>query len=112
MKNVTRIAALTLALALLLGALPATAAAGVVNINTASLEELTLLPRVGPAVAQRILELREQNGNFKNVEDLLLVRGIGEKTFEVIEPYVTVTGQTTLREKVQAPRARGSEQQD
>jgi competence protein ComEA len=93
------------ALVLLLGALPVLAAAqGVVNINSADASSLALLPRVGPAVAQRIVEHREQNGKFQKKEDLLLVRGIGEATFELISPYVVTDGETTLKEKVRVPR--------
>lgn len=61
-----------------------------ININTASAEELTALPGIGPSYAQRIVEHREKNGPFKKVEDLLNVRGIGEKTFEKIRDRLTV----------------------
>ena len=95
-----------LLLALALGASPAPAAeSGVVNINTASLEELTRLPRVGSVVAARILEHREENGRFTRPDDLMLVRGIGEKTYELIRPYVTLTGNTTLATKVKGASA-------
>ena len=66
---------------------------------------------MGPSVAQRIVEYRKQNGPFKAPEDLMLVRGIGEKTYQLIKPYVTVSGETTLTEKVRAeprPAAGGS----
>jgi competence protein ComEA len=82
----------------------AAAVAGQVNINAASAEELALLPHVGAATAQRILEHREKNGAFKAAEDLLLVRGIGEKTFDDIRPYVSLSGKTTLESKVKVPR--------
>ena len=95
----------TLGLALSGGPLLAAENAGVVNINTASADALALLPRVGPAVAQRIVDFREANGKFKQKEDLLLVRGIGERTFELLESYVAVEGETTLTEKVRVPRA-------
>ena len=72
----------------------------VVNINTATGEQLALLPRVGASVAQRIIDFRDKNGRFKTLEDLMLVRGIGEKTYELIEPHVTLTGDTTLADKV------------
>lgn len=111
MTQIARQTAFALALVLILGAVPATASSGVVNVNTASLDELTLLPRVGPSVAQRIIELREANGSFKSAEDLMLVRGIGERTFELLEPYVTVSGETTLREKVRVPRDQQPEDQ-
>ena len=52
-----------------------------ININTASAEELQKLPRIGPKVALRIIEFRKQNGPFKKVEELMKVRGIGEKVF-------------------------------
>jgi len=61
-----------------------------ININTATVEELTMLPGIGPSYAQRIVEHREKNGPFKKVEDLLNVRGIGEKTFEKIRERLTV----------------------
>jgi competence protein ComEA len=61
-----------------------------VNINTAGAEELTALPGIGPAYARRIVEYREKNGPFKKLEDLLNVRGIGEKTFARIRERVTL----------------------
>lgn len=73
---------------------------GTVNINTAGAEQLMLLPRIGPSVAQKIVEFREKNGGFKAAEDLMLVQGIGERTFELIKPHIAVTGETTLTEKV------------
>ncbi len=77
---------------------------GVVNINTASAEQLAYLPRVGPSLAGRIIQFREKNGRFKEPTDLLLVRGIGDSTFELIEPYVAVSGETSLSEKVSVER--------
>lgn len=94
----------TLGVALWLAAQPTWAADGVVNINEASVDQLMLLPRVGPTVASRIVEFREQNGRFKQATDLLLVQGIGDKTFALIEPYVAVSGETTLKEKVSVAR--------
>ncbi len=61
-----------------------------VNINTASLEELQTLPRIGPAIAQRIIDYRKEHGPFKRVEDLLKIQGIGERVFEQIKDRVTV----------------------
>lgn len=89
-----------------LAALPAAAGeTGAVNVNTAGVDQLALLPRVGPAVAQRIADYRKENGAFKAAEDLMLVRGIGEKTFELIRPYVKLSGETTLSEKVRSGRS-------
>lgn len=76
-----------------------------VNINKASAEQLSLLPRIGPAIAERIVEFRKQNGDFKQPQDVMLVRGIGEKLYALIQPYVRVSGETTLKEKLKAPKA-------
>lgn len=88
----------------LLTVAPAMAQSGVVNINTADASQLALLPRVGPSVSERILQFREDNGPFKSAEDLMLVRGIGEKTFALLEPHVTISGDTTLTQKVKIKR--------
>lgn len=61
-----------------------------VNLNTADLAALETLPGVGPAIAQHILDWREQNGAFTSVADLVAVSGIGEKTLETLRPLVTV----------------------
>lgn len=63
---------------------------GRINLNTATAAELEELPRIGPAMAQRIIEWREANGRFTSVEDLLAVSGIGEKMLEALRPLVTV----------------------
>jgi competence protein ComEA len=89
---------------LALAAAPLAAADAKVNINTATVEQLQFLPRIGPAVAQRIVEHREANGPFKSVEDLMLVRGIGERSFESLKPHLAVSGDTTLAEKVRSPK--------
>ena len=61
-----------------------------VNINKAGLDELITLPRIGPAMAKRIADYREKNGNFKKIEDLMQVKGIGEKTFLQLKDLITV----------------------
>ncbi len=63
---------------------------GKININTASAAELQNLPRIGPKVAQRIVDYRTQNGPFKKIEDIMKVRGIGEKVFDQIKDLITV----------------------
>lgn len=65
-------------------------ATGLVNLNTASQAELETLPRIGPKLAQRIIEYREQHGGFGSVDELRNVAGIGDATFEAIAPHVTV----------------------
>ena len=69
----------------------ASAAAGMVNLNTATVAQLETLPGIGKATAERILEYRQKNGGFKKVEDLMNVRGIGEKSFLKMKPLITVT---------------------
>ncbi len=61
-----------------------------VNINTAGSEQLQYLPRIGPSMAARILEYRNQNGLFRSKEDLMNVRGIGPKTFQKLENMITL----------------------
>ncbi|MBN2408208.1 MAG: helix-hairpin-helix domain-containing protein [Candidatus Aminicenantes bacterium] len=92
----TRLAAKTLLTGLVLGLIVAplismqATKADKININTASLGELQKLPRVGPQIAQRILDYRKENGNFKRIEDILKVRGVGEKMFEQLKDQITV----------------------
>ncbi len=63
---------------------------GIINLNTATLEELDVLPGVGPAIAQRIIDYRNQNGAFKQIDDLRKVRGIGDALFSQIKDMVMV----------------------
>ncbi len=73
-------------------ATPTQPARTVVDINTANEDALVAIPGIGPALAKRIVEFRQQNGPFTRVEDLLKVKGIGEKTLEKMKPYLTVGG--------------------
>ena len=61
-----------------------------VNINTANQSELDSLPGIGPSIAQKIIDYREENGNFKNIEELQNVKGIGDAKYEEIKDRVTV----------------------
>lgn len=63
---------------------------GLLDINLASVEDLTTLPGIGPALAQRIVDYREQNGRFSSVEELRNISGIGEKRLSAILEYITV----------------------
>jgi len=65
-------------------------AATPVNLNTATVEQLDGLPGIGRAMATRILEYRQKAGGFKKIEELMNVRGIGEKNFLKLKPLVTV----------------------
>ena len=63
---------------------------GKVDINTASVEELDTLPGIGPAIAQRIVDYRQEYGAFATIEDITNVKGIGEATFEEIKDLIAV----------------------
>jgi competence protein ComEA len=94
------------AVASLLAALPSAAAAAqakagaavaakpstnaTVNLNTASAVDLEALPGIGAKTAARIVEYRQKNGPFKKIEELMNVRGVGEKNFLKLKPQITV----------------------
>lgn len=63
---------------------------GKININTASLDELTQLPRVGPAIARRIIAYRTENGGFATPEEITGVKGIGPKTYQKLQALISV----------------------
>ena len=66
------------------------ATTGFVNLNTASAADLEGLPGIGAKTAARIVEYRQKNGPFKKVEELMNVRGVGEKNFLKLKPQITV----------------------
>ena len=66
-----------------------------VNINTATIDELETLPRIGPTLAQRIVDYRTEYGPFQRVDDLTQIKGIGTALLETLRPYVTVGVITT-----------------
>ncbi len=97
-----RALALLLPLGIALAALPGLAGeeprlVGSVNVNTATVEELQLLPGIGESRARALIAEREQRGGFESVEELLEVRGIGQASLERMRPFVTTRGKTTAR---------------
>ena len=73
---------------------PAAAPKSTINLNTATIDQLASLPGVGPKTAERILEYRTKNGGFKKIEELMNVKGIGEKSFLKIKPLVSAPPKT------------------
>jgi competence protein ComEA len=68
---------------------------GVVNVNTASADELQLLPGIGEARAAAIVDIRKARGGFKSVDELTEVKGIGDAMLENLRPHVVLQGKTT-----------------
>jgi len=71
-----------------------------ININTANSEELQQVPGIGPATAEKILQMRKSYGAFKSVDDLLSIRGIGKKRLEKMRKYLTVSKSASLDKPV------------
>jgi len=69
---------------------PKATASSPVNLNSASVAQLQTLPGIGGSTAQRIVEYRQKNGSFKKIEELMNVKGIGEKSFLKLRPLITV----------------------
>lgn len=70
-----------------------------VNINTASVEQLESLPNIGPAKAKAIVEYRKTHGDFKALEDIKNVKGIGDRVFTKIKADIALSGETTVQPK-------------
>ncbi len=68
-----------------------------VNINTATAVQLEALPGIGPSMARRIVSHREKNGPFKKLEDLMVIQGIGEKSFLKLRQYLTIGAQADAK---------------
>jgi competence protein ComEA len=91
MLKLKRCVILWVAVVFLFSLVPAVnAEEGKVNINEATAEELAQLKNIGPGYAQRIVEYRDQNGPFEKPEDLLKVKGIGQKTWELNKDRIIV----------------------
>ncbi len=93
-KLIAVVTSVAVALPLLAGAAASQVDELKVDLNRAGIEELVKLPGVGEIVAQRIVNYREENGAFQATEELMNVRGIGEKTYLKLEPYLTVSEET------------------
>jgi competence protein ComEA len=78
-----------------------------VNINTATKEELTTLKGIGEKKAQAIIDYRKKNGDFKSVDDLEKVEGIGPGTMKQLRSQLSVTGKTTIDKPEKAAKAKG-----
>ncbi len=72
------------------GSKPGSEKAKLININTAGVDQLVKLPRIGQKIAERIIQFRKKNGKFKRVQDIMKVKGIGEKTFKKFEKMLKV----------------------
>jgi competence protein ComEA len=80
------------------------ASTATVNLNTASAAELETLPGVGAKTAALIVEFRQKNGPFKKIEELMNVRGIGEKNFLKLKPQITVGAAKADHEQARQPQ--------
>lgn len=93
-RSASRLGVALLALAVLalgtVGPLSAAENNDPIDLNRATAQELVQLPGVGETIAKRIVDFREEHGPFKRVEDLMKVKGIGEKSLEKIRPYIRI----------------------
>ncbi len=91
---------------------PKTHVVGTVNLNTASAQQLDLLPGIGESAAKRIVEYRSKTP-FTRVEELVKVKGFGKKRFEKLKPFLAVAGPTSLKKLPgPAPTTAGPEKPD
>lgn len=81
---------------------PEAAVSKKVNINQASAAQLAYLPRIGAKAADRIVEYRKAHGSFGQPEELMEVKGVGERLYSELKPYIALSGPTTLAAKVRS----------
>ena len=79
---------------------------GKININTATVDQLNMLPGVGPAKTKALVDYRTKNGNFKSIEDLMKVPGIKQKKVDKLKEYIIFEGETTLKAAAPAKAAK------
>jgi comEA protein len=97
-RNLALVAALMLAVTGVAQAADGTTRlSGVVNLNTADVEQLQMLPGVGEKRAAAIIDIRTSKGGFKSVDDLVEVKGVGESLLKRLRPHLSVSGKTTAK---------------
>ncbi len=80
---------------------------GKVNINTATADQIAVLPGIGPKLAAEVVKYRVNNGNFKVIDDLKKVSGVGDKKLEKIKSFVVIEGDTTIKSMKMAKGEKG-----
>jgi competence protein ComEA len=103
MKSITNVTATLIIAIFIAGAVSVSAGEKAsdqvtININTATVSELTHLPGIGASKAQAIVKYREKHV-FKKIEDIMKVKGIGRKSFKKLRPHLAVKGTTTVKRK-------------
>ncbi|MCF6156581.1 MAG: ComEA family DNA-binding protein [Candidatus Brocadia sp.] len=84
---------------------------GKVNINTATEDQIALLPGIGPKLATEIVNYRTNNGNFKAIDDIKKVGGVGDKKFEKVKNFVAVEGDNTIKSTKMVKGEKGQKQE-
>src|SRR5437868_5013876 len=117
MTRFSRIAAATLALGMAaLSVVPPVLAAKAaptskVNLNTANVQQLATLPGVGEKLAGRIVEYRQKSGSFKTAQELMNVKGVGERNFAKLQAYIVVGDRDAGKVEAKKPAAPATEGQ-
>jgi competence ComEA-like helix-hairpin-helix protein len=75
--------------------IPVYAAQGVINVNTATKEELMMLPRIGEKTASAIVAYRQVNGPFRTIGDMTQIKGVNKKKLDMLRPFLVLTGRNT-----------------